>query len=684
MEQHLFTVYPAYSRFIRAAKFLPISARSIVIKCCQAQLFPSEPNAVLSLLIDEHPEIIYLESPQHSTRYTRQTLRSVLDATQFDPSDPLESAIYLDILRAADVDAYDIEATKAKSWAKEVSLVNGTFRTEAVDWGVIFDYDRDQAALRPLHPDLPINPGMANEIHRSLLRVRDFFEGQYLYSRSTHKMMSHDTVREFEELTRREILGTSNLFGQDNCLRYYHDTGHFLGGATEMRQYWPTSAAKPRTYYAMGGEAYQHSRFLQDFFSTLVDSVPSFNHKTRLRPGRLAIPREIDGESLHWLIYDLSSFTSNCCIQRSFCHALSSFFSGVDVIIVDEHHGPICSDLGELLLDYTRFCVEKPSVSLARFDPSLETPVFYHETASMLGIFGNLMSCTFAHGTVVALSSPDIMSDSYNCAGDDGLVPKRLSTSFSIDRGIRLVGSYELQKSFPGDDPAPVCLKRPFAETFPQPTLKSNLVPPSLATAIIALTDIDDPRYHRYPTSYTKTWVDRVDMVGKDLLRFLRSAYRMKYAFPERLGYIVRHFERLVLNTVGWMATPGITIPGIRPFWPVSPENYEFDTISPLNVVFIYFSPPLFELPRREELPDVSLQFSSAGEVFEGNSTKRLKLLETLGYLTKEELVVTLSDKDRKEVLANALDDDLPNVYRPIVYKYELIRDIPIHFMFSD
>jgi len=569
-----------------------------------------------------------------------------------------------------------------KGWWKEINLAMGSFRDEPVNWDVIFDDARFTSSNQQLHPDLPRNPNMANDIYRSLVDFRERIAGTTLYARATHKNMSWETRREFEESTRSSLEGEA-IFGQDDYLRYYHRTGVLLGGSTEMRQKWYHSGAKPRTYFAMGGHAYQHSRFLQDVFSKLVDSFPSFNHKTRLRPGRLSVPDNLDGEDVHWRIYDLSSFTSNCCIQRSFVLRLAEFLSEVPVIIVDERSGPMEVDLGDLLLDYYHHCVVEPPLTLERYDPGLRDVTFFHEVASMLGIFGNLMTCTFAHGVVVGMSSADVSSsDLYNCAGDDGLVPERVSTAFHIDRGIRIVGSYEPEKSFRGDDEAPICLKRPFEETFPQPTLHSNIIPPTLATCVILLDlSYSDPRYTNFEDT-TLTWIDRVNIIAKDLLRFLRSAYRMGYNDWERLAGITKGFKRLVRKYTSWDPTPGVFIRGIRPFWPVDPSDYEFCDINPFHAILLYFAPPLLEVSRREVLVDVSLQYESAGEVFQNNSSKRLKMLEMLGYVTKEEVKVEISDYERMKALEAVLDD-VPFGYDPVVYQYTVVRDIPFFFMYS-
>jgi hypothetical protein len=672
--------YPSYTMFHHAMLLLPISTRSVIVKCCQAQKLPKEDTVLHNLLLQEPPVSVSENNRIPSGTFEVIDLLQLID---FDPSDPLESAIYLDIIRFAAVDPFDVMVTKEKGWWKEINLAMGVFRDLPVDWSVIFSPHRFWASHNQLHPDLPPNPNMANDIYNSLVRFRHRMEGAVLYSRASHKNMSWETRREFEE-SANQSLDNEAIFGQDDYLRYYHETGILLGGATEMRQKWYHSGVKPRTYFAMGGHAYSHSRFLQDVFSRLVDSFPSFNHKTRLRPGRLSVPSELDGEDIHWRIYDLSSFTSNCCIQRSFVEALAEFCQGVDVTIVDERVGPICKDLGDMLLEYLAFCVIEPPLTLERFDSSLVDVTFFHQVASMLGIFGNLMTCTFAHGVVVGMSSPDVDSNEmYNCAGDDGLIPERLSTGFHIDAAIRIVGSYEPTKSFRGDDEAAVCLKRPFEETFPQPGLTLNIVPPTLATVVTLLdSSYSDPRYDIYPME--GSWIDRVNIVARDLFRFLRSAYMKGYQDNGRLGGIVLGFEKVVQRLTGWRPSPGISIPGVRPFWPINPGYYEFNDISPYHCVLLYTAPPLITIPKWEKVADISIQYEEAGEEFEGNSTKRLKMLEMLGYVTKEQVWVATSDIHQVLLLESLLFDDNLADHDPVVYKYTVLKTIPFFFMYSD
>jgi len=677
-------VYPSYTRFSYALEHMTLSSKSVLIKCCQAQAFPTTQPSVLHSLLSKEPPVI-IPSYQNYLPAGTHTLIDILKYVEFNPSDPLESAIYIDIIRFSTVDPWEAAQAKEKGWEKEIHLAMGTFRNEPVHWDTIFHEDRERYSSIPLHPDLPPNPNMANDIHNSLIRFRLRMKGRTLYSRATHKNMSWETRRDFEGMTHSSLEGIP-IFGQDDYLRFYHETGILLSGSTEMRQKWYHSQAKPRTYFAMGGSAYRASRFLQDVFTELVDSFPSFNHKQRLRPSRLAIPTIIDEEDVHWRIYDLSSFTSNCCVQRGFIQRLVEFMMGIEVVIVDEREGPQLVDLGDLLETYYQECVERPELTLERVDPNLKDITFFHEVASMLGIFGNLMTCTFAHGSIVGMSTADVQGDGeYNCAGDDGLVPERESTREDIDRGIRIVGVYEPTKSYRGDDEAAICLKRPFKETFPSPTLLANIIPPTLATCLTALS----PSYQdiRYTDRYDedKSWIERVNVVARDLLRFLRSAYKLGYENVERLGSVYWGFRRLVERYTGWKPSAGVWVAGVRPFWPADPRDYEFLEASPFLVTLLYFGPPLLRIQRRERVVDVSLQFSSVDDEFEGNSTKRLKLLEMLGYVTKEEIYVEADSMTEVGLIEAYYDDSIADEFlSPPVYLYHIAKDIPWYFMYSD
>jgi hypothetical protein len=355
---------------------------------------------------------------------------------------------------------------------------------------------------------------------------------------------------------------------------------------------------------------------------------------------------------------------------------------GVDVVCVDEFEGPVICDLGDLLYEYAETCVERPEVSLERYDPEFEGVPFFHEVASMLGIFGNLMTCTFAHASIILPLPPDPSFSSYNCAGDDGLKPETLETEAILDRGIQIVGSYERSKSFRGDEEGAIHLKRPFEDTRPSPNCLLNIVPPSVATVILLLSDIVDPRYVRFGD---ESLYDSISLIGRDMMRFLRSAYRLGFKDSYRLGLVVQGFEYLIKRLSGVTVRPGVP----RSFdpqsylWPINPSHYEFSDIDPLRFLLMTRACNTRFVPRWEVMVDESLNWRYEGDVFEGNSTRRLKLLEMLGYVRKDEVMRELKSDD--EVLAYwfwKFDDGRSFV--PSVYSYTNIRDIPDKFLYTE
>lgn len=670
--RHYFsTVYPQHKYLIRFVEGLTLSTRSLLIKLCQAQSVPSDDCSSLAQLLDQE-QPVFVQT--NTNAYDTMSLRDALGNHNFNPYDPLDSAILLDICRGVSTSAIEVGLIKEKSWSTEVNLVQGTFRNEPLHWDSIFSTD-PRIRAEPLHPELPSNPSIANSLHHILINFRRRMAGRTLYSRFGKKNMSYSTRREFEQTMGQDLLNVP-IYSQEDWLRLYHETGIQLEGSVEMRQRWYTSGAKPRTYFAMGGLTYRHSRFLQDFFTELVDSLPSTHHKTRLRPGRLSTPTEEDDESIYWRIYDLSSFTSNCCIQRSFVKSLAEFFSGVEVSVVDEFVGPTLVDLGDLLSDYYVHCVEEPLVSLERYDQSFENP-FEHEVASMLGIFGNLMSCTFAHASIMLPLTDSF--DRYNCAGDDGLIPERYSTMAAIDQGIRIVGSYAREKSFIGSEEGAIHLKRPFVDGQ-KPDLLGNIIPPSVATVLLVLSDFDDPRFRSFADYSSMPLRDRISIIGKDLLRFLRSAYRLKYPDVVALSKVLRGFKSLVRQICGWNVEANLGNSRL-PIWPVDPLEYEFldNPYDPLSVL-IFISNPLPVDQKFEYLEETGELFSEEGDVFEANPDKRLKLLAVLGYLDVEDVMQTVVDPYdywcRKLFVPR-------NLMIPPVRRYTVKKDIPHFFVFS-
>lgn len=658
-------VYPGYKPLIRALLCIPLTARTLVIKACQAQEWPSGLRpSTLHTLISNHSDVTtFGHFGPISIR-----LINLIPLFGVDLSDPLTSAIVLDCCRGLPLPDHQVEEAKLSSWNKEISLAFGTpRRVSHLNWKVFFNPDYFHEVLEP---GLPPNPNNARHIYNKLCVFRRKIAGRRFYPRASHKNMSRGTRREYESLI--GSLDDVPVFGQDNWQYVYHHFGIRLGGPCELRQKWYPSGAKPRTYAASGGDAYGRSRFLQDFFTLLVNEFPSTNHITRLQPDRLVIDLGRFHGPVHFRIYDLSNFTSNMREQKFCLRELADFFIGVEVEIIDERDGPTLVDLGELLHEYLETCVDGPLLSIERFDPDNTTP-FPHGTASLLGIFGNLMSCTFAHYLILTPVVP--YEDEVNVAGDDGLVPEDELDNEPLHRAIGLVGSWALDKSFRGDEEAAICLKRPFVEHLPTCSTTYNLVPPTLAMASAYLSGKNDPRYQFFDLE-SMSVNERITVVGKDLLRFLRSAYRNNFDEIDRLTNVVWGFKRLVEKYT--RVNVSANLKGPRSYtWPLFPTDYEFHDLPPMHALAIYRSPPCRTVPLLQVMVTDTRPFVSCGDTFRGNMTGRLKLLERFGYVEAIAEEVELEEAALTMYWFTILD---PRRFIPAVYTFNILKDLPVAF----
>jgi len=229
----------------------------------------------------------------------------------------------------------------------------------------------------------------------------------------TFKNMSRATRREYEKITGRKLNNTA-IFGQVNIERFYMETGYHLGGCSEIRQVWTPNQAKPRTYYSMGGDHFKESKPLQGAFTALVNSNESTHHVSRLLPARIRLKT-----GQHLLVYDLETFTSRMSEQISYMEKLAIFCLDTEILVMDSAYGLIRKNLGEMLGDYNEICNKHGDVSYERVTGTEEF-MSHQSCAGMLGVYGNLMTCTHAHGLLMMQCVED--ESQVNVAGDDGAI----------------------------------------------------------------------------------------------------------------------------------------------------------------------------------------------------------------------------------------------------------------------
>lgn len=666
MESLAVLIYPSYAHVIQRSSLLPLSSKSLIVKACQAQKWPSDREDTLYKLMALHSDVPILSSNISTTEYVK-----LLDwAYEMDIveaiTDPLESCIILDIMRALPLPSWEIQEAKLASWCKEIVLAEGIRRPSNIQWRLFFN---DEDPTIPIADDLPPNPGTLRSIRRVFKQLREHYTSkmQEMWPRATHKNMSRDTRREYE-LSSREDISDVPIFGQDDWARYYESTGIPLPGACEIRQKWYPSGVKPRTYFAMGGTAYRPCRHLQDFFTSIVNLFAPTHHVHRLRPQRLVIDPDIGKGPRHFFIYDLINFTSNMAEQRYFVRELGVFLQGVEVMVMDEREGPVCKDLGEMILEYEEFCVSEPLLTYERFDQERRDSV-PHGVASLLGIFGNLMTCTLSHFLIISPVTDGLFST--NIAGDDGIVPQDEFDTLSTNNAICHVGDYAPEKCFRGDEDSPICLKRPFREQLPGCHLLDNLMPPPIALAAAYLNPyIQDPRYSSHGLADISKG-RRISTLGKDLLRFLEKAHRIGYSDIERLDDVLEGFRRAVVRLAG----VNVHGPSTSPIWPCQPTLC--NGASPQLILLLYSRDIPSYIPVHQDTdPAEEQKLIFEGDEVLANTSKRIRLLERLGYLTiQDEFVDVVTYQMRFDYWHSIFV--LKLVYPPKVFRITVVKDIP-------
>jgi hypothetical protein len=196
-----------------------------------------------------------------------------------------------------------------------------------------------------------------------------------------------------------------------------------------------------------------------------------------------------------FFIYDLSSFTSNFHEQGSFLDALSDFFSGVLVFLVGFNLTLSHEDLGLLISMYRSEINTNPryQVSARIFEHGSLPPVpLIHHVAGFLGVPGNLATCTFGHGVLVAQHTDSINRQS--CAGDDGNIAVRHHEDVKmVSETIRLLGIFQNEKGYSTIDGSSVYLKRRFVQEGVRGVIQERVEFVMLAT--VNAFRKPDPRY---------------------------------------------------------------------------------------------------------------------------------------------------------------------------------------------
>jgi hypothetical protein len=441
--------------------------------------------------------------------------------------------------------------------------------------------------------------------------------------------------------------------------RVYYKTGVELYGMTKMKTVWRGNDLKPRVYYSRGPSLHRACVYIQQIFNAFVDALENTHRHLRHNTSSLK-PKE--NEIL--AIYDYSSFTSMLSEITRFTAILADEFLDVFVTVLDPHHGPQEVSLGEIILDYNETCNRNPV-----FDASevllVEEAVFNHN-AGMLGVPGNISSCTLLHGIHLSVLVHSVMKN--KVVGDDAIYCTEDAQDADVREAIKDLGvvaiekmeSWHYSETEEEDIDSRFDYKKRPINRIENVVLTGDLVDfPSLN-----LLGIRNPFHRGFDIN-----VD--DIERKAVTRFCRFMDNLSHRPVSEIGqHIVEVSCNVAYRMLGWSKTGGETKNNVS-YPPILPSGIRyFEWISRYSSMMMIRLPVLYTSMKR--VPDTF----DIGQVFYQPSSAMISYFTAIGVI--EEIT------EYERVFGNDLVDYYGNVSSRLldtpVRKYVISDALPYWF----
>jgi len=280
---------------------------------------------------------------------------------------------------------------------KELKATQEVYHPISLNWSAVMSDSRLVRHSTPLAEHFPIDGYIHDYIYRGLVAAG-------------HKISSMRLFPDYSKKTIGEI-GTKNLnlaVGADDEETYENSTlglekmycrnGVVISGPTECRWAWKYNIIKPRVYYARGPDQYYSSRYIQAIFNVLIDAF-EFTHRFH-RFDHNSLRFELQDTAF---IYDYTAFTSTLFEIRNFTRRVGEFYRGTIVEVVDTHFGLLRLDVGQVIDEFNDACNIFPEFDVGKlnWDRNYSEEILVHN-CGMLGVPGNISSCTLLHGIHLA------------------------------------------------------------------------------------------------------------------------------------------------------------------------------------------------------------------------------------------------------------------------------------------
>jgi len=605
---------------------------------------------------------------RHSQNRHVFTLRELANLLE-DYLNPLQCGFVSMLLRNAPfLDEQDCAKVIRDGIQKEILAAIHTYHPVSLDYHSIFT-EAQFTHYVPLSGNLPYCLEVSRSLRASLSHSkRKLVLGNPIYPSYKQKDVGRGGRRNLEYLSR--FMDGEDLRTTLDLERLYHATGMKVDGNVEMGWTWKYNELKPRVFYRRGPKVYYPSRFIQPIFNLLLDSVESVNRRTRF--ASQSVP--LDASDIAF-IYDYSSFTSKLHEIRNFTASLADFFSDVEIRVVDSYEGITTINLGVLLHEYNQACNINPEFELGSelFEGIVEDVLTHN--CGMLGVPGNISSCTLLHGIHLAMVVSSIQKG--KAVGDDAFGAKawdsamRKSDFFEELIGqLRNIGEIAEEKTelWTNADTEETdvwnYLKRPISRVGSSRMSFGDLVDWPGISGVLQIRD----QFHTIPMK--NSLEDRVKRYSGQMFAMLRT---LEYSglSSDYMHSFVNRFNRSCLEAFGirrddgWicLSIPYYIIP--RPNWS---GDYVHDTIESISKRIIQI-PELWR-------PDTAVPISmKQGSLFVYRNIPAFKFLRDLGYLESYQRTNWVAVDEEPEMVALLLGRS-PERYS-VAYDFVVLKDIP-------
>lgn len=686
MEDHAFylewastfdTRTPQLSSFLATLPYLSITSRKTLLTQSRVQQTPL-PGSRLDTRISNWDTIITYVPDVKQPRVTRSCtlLYLAIQIGDFFPSAIFSGFISSAVRSAPYLVSSEADEIREKSIQNEISAAIEIYQPIRLDFRCLFSQDPKYRSW-PLSERLESNQEISEQLHSRFKSLKSKFEHTILYPKVSKKTVGVECRKNIHNIVKwaspKEWVDPQE--GSCKTLeQIYHRMGIEVEGVVEVRSAWTYGIMKPRVYYARGGNVYHKSKYIQQVFNIILDEFEVCHRQNRYNP---PLDWELTQEDI-LLIYDYTSFTSKLEEITSFIASLGDFYTGTCIQIVDTHHGLTTIDLGELLHEYNRECNLYGEFDVTGLVES-DSPVILSHTCGMLGVPGNISSCTLLHGIHTLYIARSLHRS--KCVGDDARIHLRKQlrewksqvypqlTSIG-ELAYEKVESWDYYTSLSDDIEISMWqyLKRPFCRVGSQTFEPGDMtIFPTLDT-ILGLND----GYHTYFPD-KESYIQRTKRFSSQWNRLLTRLTIMSESISESEAVIIYEFQRAALRTLyknkgrkraGFYADIG--------YYPVFLPLEWIGEIKPFDYVVDEYG---WDEEITVVLPDCGATYYAGytDEVFRSPSTQLLGLMEKLGYVTKEEehFVVT-REKYGDPLVSQYLENNYPSSY-----EWTVIEDFP-------